>query len=104
VPPRPKRPRTERRQAERALRKDVGARQRLAASGPGGAADRPLVVASASVIEGRARSIPCIQCGGELELRQHRAEAAGLRRVELVCRLCHAPRDLWFRIEAPTAN
>jgi hypothetical protein len=104
LPPRPKRPRSERRQAERALRKDIGARQRLAAAGPGGAADRPLVVSSASVIEGRARSVPCIQCGGELDLRQHGAEGATLRLVKLVCRLCHAPRELWFRIEPPAAN
>jgi hypothetical protein len=99
-----RRPRTQRRQAERALRKDVASRQQLAASGPGGAADRPLVVPSASVIEGRARSIPCIQCGGELDLRQHRAEGAALRKLELVCRLCHAPRHLWFKIEAPTVS
>ena len=103
MPPRNKRPRTQRREAERALRKDVAARQRLAASGPGGAADRPLVVSSASVIEGRARSVRCIQCGGELDLLQHRAEGA-LRRVELACRLCHATRHLYFKIEAPAAN
>ena len=104
LPPKPKRPRTERREAARALRKDIGARQRLVAAGPGGAADRPLLVASASVIEGRARSVPCIQCGGELDLRQHSAEDATLRLVKLVCRLCHAPRELWFKIEPPAAN
>jgi hypothetical protein len=99
-----KRPRTERRQAERALRKDVGARQKLVVAGPGGARDRPLVVSSASVIDGRARSIPCIQCGGQLDLLQHTAESSALRLVKLICRLCHAPREIWFRIEAPQAN
>jgi hypothetical protein len=103
VPPKKKRPRSQRRDTERALRKEVGVRQRLVAAGPGGAPDRPLVVASASVIEGQARSIPCIQCGGQLDLQQH-AAAAGLRQVKLICRLCHAPREIWFRIEAAAAN
>jgi hypothetical protein len=100
----PKRSRTERREAERALRKDVVARERLATAAPGGARDRPLVVTSASVIESMARSTPCVQCGGELELRDHAAPADGggkLRRLQLVCRLCHAPRELWFKVEAP---
>jgi hypothetical protein len=104
VPPKKKRPRSQRRDDERALRKEVGVRQRLVAAGPGGAPDRPLVVSSASVIEGQARSSPCIQCGGQLDLRQHAAAAASLRQVKLICRLCHAPRELWFRIEAPAAN
>jgi hypothetical protein len=99
-----KRPRSERRQVERALRKDVGARQRLIAAGPGGARDRPLAVTSASVIEGQARSVPCIQCGGQLDLLHHAAEGGALRVLKLICRLCHAPREIWFRIDAPQAN
>lgn len=100
----PKRSRTERRQAERALRKDVVSRERLAAAAPGGARDRPIVVASASVIDSMARSTPCVQCAGALELRAHDAPAdAGgkLRLCRLICRLCHVPRELWFRVEAP---
>jgi hypothetical protein len=102
----PKRSRTERRAAERSLRKEVVTRERLAAAAPGGARDRPIVVPSASVVESMARSTPCVQCGGELELRAHAAPAAAaatgrLRLARLVCRLCHAPRELWFRIEAP---
>ena len=98
----PKRSRTERRAAERALRRDVVGRERLAQAGPGGARDRAIVVASVSVIESLARSTPCVQCGGELELRDHAAPADGggkLRRVTAVCRVCHAPRELWFRVE-----
>jgi hypothetical protein len=101
---RPKRSRTERRAAERALRKEVLARERLAAAAPGGARDRPIVVATVSVIESMARSTPCVQCGGELELRDHAAPEAKLRLVRLVCRLCHAPREIWFSIEVPQAN
>ena len=102
--PKPKRSRTERREAERALRKEVVAREKLAASAPGGAPDRPIVVATVSVIESMARSTPCVQCGGELELRDHAAPAefrGELRRVRGVCRQCHTPREIWFEIRAP---
>ena len=100
----PKRPRTERRQAERALRKTVVDRERLAAAAPGGARDRAIPVPSASVIEPRALATRCVQCAGELELRQHAAPPDGggtLRLVRLVCRLCHTPREIWFTIERP---
>lgn len=104
MPPKPKRPRSERRQADRALRKEIDARDRLASAAPGGAPSHPLVVASAAVIEGQARSTPCPQCGGELDLRRHDAASGDERVVHLVCRLCHTPRALHFRIEAPRAN
>ena len=96
------RPRTERRERERELRRSVRERERLAAAAPGGWPEHPIVVTSASVIEGTARATPCVQCGAELVLGEHAAEAHGgqpLRVVRLVCRLCHAPRALWFRIE-----
>jgi hypothetical protein len=94
------RKRTERRAVERALRKGVVKRERLSTAAPGGAPERALVVTSAAVIESQARATPCPQCGGELELQAHQAEADHLRVVRLQCRLCHAPRALWFRIEA----
>jgi hypothetical protein len=107
VAKKPKRARTERREQERGLRKEVRAVERLASQAPGGAPDRPLVVTSAAVIEVQARSTPCPQCGGTLDLRRHDAvvEAGqSLRVVELLCRLCHAPRRLYFRVDAPLAN
>jgi hypothetical protein len=108
VPPKPKRPRSERRAADRGLRKEIDAREKLAAAAPGGAAAHPLVVSSAAVIEGRAGSTPCPQCGGQLDLQRHDAVAgarAGSDRVvRLTCRLCHTPRLIYFRIQAPQAN
>jgi hypothetical protein len=104
---RPKRSRTERRETERALRKEVKERERLSAAAPGGGRDRPIIVPSASVVETMARSTPCVQCGGELELKDHAAPPEGqgkLRLARLVCRLCHAPREIWFAIELPLAN
>jgi hypothetical protein len=74
-------------------------RERLAALAPGGARDRPRVVSSASLVEVEARSTPCVQCGGELGLEAHTAPAAELRLVRLTCRRCHAPREIWFRLE-----
>jgi hypothetical protein len=106
VPPKPKRPRSERREADRALRKEIAAREKLASGAPGGALGHPLVVASAAVIDGRARSTPCPQCGGELDLQRHDAGPGqgDVRVVRLTCRLCHTPRTLYFRIEAPRDN
>jgi hypothetical protein len=53
------------------------------------------------------RNKPCIQCAGDLELRGDRATSTArgvLREIALVCRCCHAPRTLWFRIVSPAAN
>jgi hypothetical protein len=103
----PKRSRTERRAADRALRKEVLERERLAAMAPGGRRDRPIVVTTVSVIESMARSTPCVQCGGELELKDHAAPADGQGKVRVVralCRLCHAPREIWFAIEEARTN
>lgn len=100
----PKRSRSERRARERELRRSVRELERLSAAAPGGAPDRPLVVSSASVVEVQARGTPCVQCGGTLDLRDHAAESHGgqlLRVARLQCRLCHARRALWFRIDAP---
>lgn len=95
------RARTERREVERALRRDVRERERLVRLAPGGAPDRAIVVGSVAVVEGRARSERCIQCGGELELQRHDVSPADaqLREIALVCRLCHARRQLWIRVQ-----
>ena len=96
-----------RRQRERELRKSVRQIARAALAAPGGAPARPLNVASAAVIDGRARSLSCMQCGGELEPRGDRASSTArgvLREIEMACRRCHAPRTLWFLIAPSGAN
>jgi len=98
---------TKRRAEERALRKQVRRTEELAAKLPGASPDHPIDVTSASVVEGRARAMPCVQCEGDMELRGDRATSTAhgvLREVALVCRRCHAPRTLWFRVAPPTAN
>jgi hypothetical protein len=101
-----RRPRSIRRSQERDLRKEVRAREKLASLGPGGGRDRPYVISTASLVEPTARSIPCIQCGGTLDLTGHAAapDAPLLRIARMVCRLCHSPREIWFRIEAAGPN
>ncbi len=103
----PRRPRTERRERERMDRKHVRERETVTAALPGGSPERPLAVNSASVIDGHARSLPCVQCAGDMDLRDHVAETHGgrlLRRARLLCRRCHAPRSLWFTIKPAVAN
>ena len=101
------RPRKARREQERTLRKQVQRVERDARELPGGQAERPIDVTSAAVIDPRAREARCLRCGGELELRGDRASSTPrgvLRRIDLVCRFCHAPRTLWFRVNPPQAN
>jgi hypothetical protein len=92
------RPRTARRAHERAARKLVRDREQLAALERGGSAARPIAVASAAVVEVRARALPCPQCGGEYQLLDHLAHPGGLRQVRVRCRVCGVPRDLWLRL------
>jgi hypothetical protein len=93
----PKRARTERREANRAAVKDAKAGLKLSALEAGGAADRPIVVVSASVIEPHAASIPCAACGAGVRVEEHRAEAS-LRIVRVRCPRCGVARELYFRI------
>ena len=102
----PRRPRKERRERERA-RKNVRVTERLAKQLPGATPEQPIDVASASVVEIQARATPCPQCGGELDLRGERADSTPrgvLREIRAVCRLCHAPRTLWFRVTPAAAS
>ena len=105
--PRPPRPRRQQRERARELRKQVRRTEQLAGQLPGASSDKPIDVASASVVEQKARATSCIQCGGDLEVRGDRATSTArgvLRVMALVCRRCHAPRTLWFRIAPRPAN
>ena len=100
-----KRPeRTLRRAQERAARQLVRDREKLAKLLPGGAADHPISVGSASVVELRARALPCPQCDGELHVVEHRSEGSGIRAVDVRCRQCGVPRTLWFRLASDEPN
>ena len=99
-----KRPRTERRAQERAARRLVRDRERLFELSTGGSKERPIEVESAAVIEIRVESLPCPQCEGQFRTREHVSAGSGLRRVDVTCRQCSAPRSLWFRLVSNEPN
>jgi ribosomal protein S27E len=97
----PKRARTERRDAERKLGKLAAERERMFVQGEGGSSARPFAVDSVSVIESRARSLPCPRCGGEQMVVDHAAVVVSgrrLRQVRLRCRRCASERFAWFEM------
>jgi hypothetical protein len=99
--PKPKSARNERRERERQMAKLVRDREKLARLSPGGAADRPIEVSSASVIEVQARSLPCPLCGGETRVDEHSAQSIGgemLRVLKVHCHQCGVSRELFFRL------
>jgi hypothetical protein len=103
----PPRHRTLRRAAAQSAKRLEDKLDRLGAELPGGSAERPLTVASASVVEVRARAARCLVCEGEMAIRAHDAAGSSerpLRRIDLVCASCRRPRSLWFRIEQPAPN
>jgi hypothetical protein len=101
--PMPKSPRrrTQRREEERNLEKLQTARERLFELELGGAAERPVPVVSAAVVEAHAESVPCPRCEGKQEVAEHVAvtvRGVRLREARLRCRQCGKRRSLWFRI------
>jgi hypothetical protein len=100
-----KRPRTDRRIAERDAKKLVRDKERLFLLELGGSQERPMEVSSAAVIEIRVEAMPCVQCDTpQYRIREHASIAAGLRRLDVICRNCGAPRSLWFRIVLDEPN
>lgn len=92
-----------RREAAREAQKLARDRERLARLEPGGSAERPIVVESASQIEPHALAMTCLRCDGPNRLLEHAAatiEGERVRLARLACSRCGAPRDVWFRIAA----
>jgi DNA-directed RNA polymerase subunit RPC12/RpoP len=100
-------PRAVRREAERSALKLARDRERLAALEAGGSPERPIELASASQVEGTARSTPCARCGGEVRVEEHLAETIGgarLRVVHVACPACGYKRPMYFRLGGPLLN
>jgi len=95
-----------RREADRAAEKLGKQREKLAGLEPGGAADHPIDVATAAVIEPHARSMPCPRCGEQpTHLAEHEAreiDGRRLRVVRVACPRCGAGRAIYFRIVMPS--
>jgi hypothetical protein len=93
-----RRARSERRERERAMQRLVRDKQKLAALEPGGSPERPIEVASSSVIPVRARSLRCPLCDGSLRLDEESAQSAILRAAHMTCASCGVRREIWFVI------
>jgi hypothetical protein len=103
----PKRSRTDRREAERTQEKLAGQREKLFALEAGGSAGHPREVVSASLVEPEARSVRCPRCDGELSVVEHLAhtvDGTRLREAKLRCRQCGSQRSRWFKIVSKDPN
>ncbi len=100
----PKRSRTVRRQADREQEKRAAAARKLVTLEPGGAPDRPVELASASVVDTDATSQTCLVCGGSPLLLDHTVlehQGRRLRVAKLRCKLCGETWARYYRIAAP---
>ena len=83
------------------------ARERLARLEPGGTPTRPIDVESASQIEVRAESTPCLRCQGPNRIDEHTAEHLEGERVRVLRVHCHhygARRVMYFRVRPTLAS
>ena len=97
-----KRDRTLRREAVRDAGKLAEAREKLARLEPGGSAECPIRVESASQVELRVESLRCPRCDGELRVHEHAARmVAGHPRrvVDARCKRCGRSREVWLTID-----
>ncbi len=104
---RPKRDRTVRREAARALDKSRAERLALARLEAGGAPERPRVVSTAALVEPTARGMPCPACGGSVRLTEHTAEERAGRRLRVCrvdCAACGASLERFFEVAPPLLN
>lgn len=95
------------RSRERDMKQLARDRERLAFLSAGGAPDRPIEVDSAAIVEMRAESFDCTQCGGRNRTDAHEAkrfEGRVLRRVQVKCVRCGNTRALWFRVVGRAIN
>jgi hypothetical protein len=101
------RPRTARREADRAGAALVRTRDRIAQLEPGGSPDWPIALESAVLVERRAASIPCPRCAGPVTVITHDARATtDARRREVIarCQRCSHARSVWFVITPAERN
>jgi len=98
------RKRTARREQERAARRLVRDREKLATLLPGGSEEHPIEVTSAAVVEVKIRGATCPQCEGTYRIREHVSVRSGIRRVDVTCQLCGTPRPVWFRLGSDEPN
>lgn len=85
--------------------KVAAAREQLSMLDAGGTAGRPVEVDSASQVEVRALSMPCLRCDGPYRLDEHSAERVdghAVRVLRVHCGHCGARRTIFFRVGSNT--
>jgi hypothetical protein len=100
-------PNGERRARARAEEKLGRKRELLSKVETGGNPQRPIDVASASVVEAQAKSIPCPRCLGPCRVEEHAAdtvEGKRLRIARVACGNCGGRRAIYFRIVSDWLN
>jgi hypothetical protein len=103
----PRKPRAQRRAESRRDAKVVRDRERLAALEAGGTPERPIEVVSASLVEPKARAMPCPVCGASVRVEDHTArtlQGAPRRMAHVVCPMCRHARVVYFSIRPPLQN
>ena len=93
--PRNLRARTAARVVQRSEQKVQGLRHKLAELEPGGSREHPIEVASASVIEPRAESFPCLRCNAHTRAATHESVGESIvwmlsRKAASIC-ICARP-------------
>ena len=81
--------------------------RRLAALEVGGAPERPLEIASASLVETRAERDGCLRCGTRTRVGEHQAVLLGGERLRVArteCSQCGEQRTFYFRIVPAAPN
>jgi len=99
--------RTERRAGARVAAKLARDRERLWLLEPGGSPRQPIPLDSASLVEVRARSMPCPICSGETRVDDHTAETIGgvaLRLAHTLCPSCGHERVIYFTLGSALPN
>jgi hypothetical protein len=95
------------RQLGRITKNALRDRERLAQLEAGGTPEHPIVVVSASLVEPKARALPCIACGAAVRLEDHAAKTirgAALRLAHTSCAMCEHERTIYFTISPPLVN
>lgn len=90
--------------AEAGLHRDI---ERLTDLEEGGRSDRPIEVASPTLVDVRAAAMPCPHCQTAPRLLEHRAETFGEERLRIAllhCASCGRERRVYFRIAPPAVN
>ncbi len=87
------------------LARDV---RRVEEASPGGRAESPIQLTSASEVEVAATARPCPICGDGLRVTAHEAiehpTAGRLRLARLTCRACRSEWSRFYRLGAPALN